>query len=329
MIPFSAADVNKELAYRSHSGTSMVPEKRAEQAVQDYLNHMDAVVAEFEAWATDGNRAEMIADLEQYRTGYITRLHALWHAHSRVMSTMITGPANFPTRTNRKRSDTADRRREELLEWSGKILARLRRKYDPLRIARAPISSSDSDAIAKLQAKIDKAQALQDLMKAANKIIRKKNLTDEQKVARLVTELDIKETTAHKILEPDFANRVGFPSYELTNNNANIRRMENRIAQLQAETQSRESTPNEYEIGGVLVVENADLNRLQICFEDKPPVEIRTRLKAHGFRWSPRNMAWQRLLNNAAREAARVILTPAPVVEQATLPLGKLVAGSA
>ena len=121
MIKFSPTDVDADLAYRSHSGTSMVPEERAEQAVKSYLDHMQFVADEFAQWATDDNRETMTTDLEQYRVGYVKRLHAYWSSHSRVMSTMITGPANFPTRTNRKRGDTADRRRDEWLDWDKKL----------------------------------------------------------------------------------------------------------------------------------------------------------------------------------------------------------------
>lgn len=308
MINFNPTDVDAKLAYRSHSGTSMVPEQRGEQAVQRYLDHMQAIAAEFEQWATDDNREAMTADLEQYRAGYVKRLHAYWSAHSRVMSTMITGPANFPTRANRKRGDTADKRCNELLAWDKKVLARLRRRYDPVQIARAPISSSDSEAVAKLRAKLEKAQALQELMKAANRICRSKKLSDKEKVEQLAAIDGITAESARKLLEPDYMGKIGFPSYELTNNGANIRRLRKRIEQLQAESERRACSPDEYEVGGVRVVENTDLNRLQICFDGKPPREVRTRLKARGFHWAPSQVAWQRLLNEAARQAAREIL---------------------
>jgi len=310
MIDFKPTDVDKELAYRSHSGTSMVPEQRAEQAVESYLDHMATVAAEFEQWATDANRDEMAADLEQYRVGYVQRLHAYWQSHSRVMSTMITGPANFPTRSNLKRRDSADKRCSEWLDWDKKVLARLRRKYDPVQIARAPIGSGDPEAVQKLRVKLERAQEMQAAMKAANKVCRSKKLTDEEKVAQLAAMDGITAESACQLLEPDYMHKIGFPSYALTNGSTRIRQIEKRIEQLQAEAQHRESAPDEYEIGGVRVVENADIDRLQICFESKAAaLPYKARLNAHGFHWSPRNVAWQRLLNDAARQAAREILT--------------------
>lgn len=47
-------------------------------------------------------------------------------------------------------------------------------------------------------------------------------------------------------------------------------------------------------------VKNNDLMRLQLLFDGKPSEEIRTILKSNGFRWSPNQKAWQRLLNDNA-----------------------------
>ena len=306
MIQMSPTDVDRDLAYRSHCGTSQVPEERADQAVTSYVTHMREVADEFAQWVTDTNRAEMIADLEQYRTQYVQRLHAFWQAHSRVVSTLVTGPANFPTERNRKRSDTADRRRDEWLAWSKRALERLRRKYDPARIARAPIRIGEGDAIERLQEKLARLQVLQELMKASNKVCRSK-ATDEEKVNQLA-DLGITKDVAHQLLTPDFAGRIGFAPYELTNNNANIRRIRQRIEAAEVEEARRESTPSEYYIGDVLVEEDVLENRLRIHFDGKPSAQTRTSLKICGFRWSPRNVAWQRQLTEAARRAARELL---------------------
>ena len=51
------------------------------------------------------------------------------------------------------------------------------------------------------------------------------------------------------------------------------------------------------------VVENSELMRLQLVFDGKPSDEVRAALKKHGFRWSPKNGAWQRQLTGNARFA--------------------------
>lgn len=65
-------------------------------------------------------------------------------------------------------------------------------------------------------------------MKAGNKIVKSKKLTIEQKIEQL-------KAAGHSalILQPDFCGRVGYADYELTNNNANIRRMKQRLEQLE------------------------------------------------------------------------------------------------
>ncbi len=170
-------------------------------------------------------------------------------------------------------------------------------------MTKTPISADDSDAIEKLQAKIDQAEELQALMKRANTIIRKKRLTDDEKVLAL-GELGITESRARDLLIPDMG-KPGFPSWRLTNNNANIRRMKKRIEQLEKE-RSREPV-DDYMIGDVAVSENTDLNHLQLFFPSKPSDEMRKELKANGFHWALSEEAWQRQLNNNARYAIRIV----------------------
>lgn len=168
------------------------------------------------------------------------------------------------------------------------------------------ISSDDPEATQKLKAKIAQAEKLQETMKEANQIIRKK-ITDEEKVKLLVDRFDwMDEPKAWKLLRPDFCNRVGFAGYQLTNNNTNIRRMKQRLTELESRI-GQETKEKEHE--GFRVVENVEENRIQIIFPGKPEEEIRRTLKYHGFRWSPYNMAWQRHLNNAGRFATEQVVS--------------------
>lgn len=320
MINYSPNDINREFARSAYYGTSFSPEKRGDDTISGYINEMQTTEKEFSQWLTPENEAAMTADLEAYRLGYLKRLNAYLSSHSRLMSTMIAGPSNFPVDRQRKRGDVADKRRDEWLKWNEQTLNRLRKTYNP-RLASRVIYSDDAEAIAKLQAKIDEAEQLQATMKAANAIIRKK-LSDEEKVAELSKLEGITEKTARKLLEPGFGGK-GFPSYMLTNNNANKRRMEERIKALEAEAAKRElarglaeETDNEPGVteyrDGIKVYENTDIDRLQILFPGKPNDGVRATLKSRGFNWSGREKAWQRLLNDNARMAAKSILDKLP-----------------
>lgn len=307
LINYSENDINRQFARNAYYGTSFSPEKRGDDTITGYLEEMAEMERRFTQWVTEENQAEMVADLEIYRVGYLKGLNALLGAQSRLMSTNITGASNFPVRQQEKRWATADKRRAEFLEWNKKALGRLERKYNP-KLASQVISADDDNAIGKLQAKIAQAEQLQETMKKANAIIRK-GLPDAETVAAL-EELGISNTNAWKLLQPDYMGRSGFQGFYLTNNNANIRRMKERIAELEREEERRKATQDsqEKEVNGVRVVENTDINRIQLKFPGKPEVGIRNQLKASGFRWSPTERAWQRQLNDNGRWAVEKIL---------------------
>lgn len=128
-------------------------------------------------------------------------------------------------------------------------------------------------------------------MKAANKIIRDRKLRDEEKIARLGTECGIPADGARKLLQPDFAGRIGFANYELTNNAANIRRMQARAASLAKES-ARPSVVVAFP--GGRMEDNAEDCRVRIYHDEKPAADVIQKLKANGFYWSPSNKAWQR-----------------------------------
>lgn len=296
-----ASDIHARGAY---NGTSWSPEEREASDVANYLRHMADVRAEFAAWQTDANAEQLAADLEDYRSRYAAKLNAYLAAHSRVMSQFITGAGGWTgsmVRANDKRNDTVDRRRQELLAYAEQQLARLRRIYDPRVRARAAISSDDPDAVERLQAKIERAERLQETMREANKIVRRK-ISAEEKVAYLLELEGISEQTARTLLQPDYMGRSGFADYQLTNNGANIRRMQARVAELQARAAH---TPTEREAAGLRYVEDGASNRVQLFFADKPDAAVRDELKANGFHWTPSIGAWQRQLNANGQAAAQ------------------------
>lgn len=307
IMTYQETDLNRTLAYDAHRGLSHTPEVRADQEVAGYMGEMEAVCDTFGAFATPENEAQLKADLERYRLGYLKHLNARLGAMSRVYSASISGPANFPARQMENRYATLDRRMAELLEFRVKALARLRRDYDPAVIARRPISADEPDAIEQLQAEIDRAEKDQATMKAVNRIVISKKLDDQAKVEKIKA-LNVSDELLN------YMRRAGegkFPSYRLANNNANIKRMKARIATLQAEAARPEAPDHQAAIDGipVTIIENRDENRLQLVFKGKPPPEIRTLLKRQAFKWSRSQEAWQRKLTANARHAVDTIIS--------------------
>lgn len=306
MIEFCETDIDLQLAIRAHEGTSFIPEKRGATYVAEYMHHMQAMIDSYAPFATDENREQLAADLARYKAKYLKLLTAYLHSHSAVMSTMITGPANFPTARNRKRSDWADNHRNRWLDYRGKAIARLSQRYDPKEIARAArvVRSDDPQAIEKLQDKLAKMEAQHDMMKDTNKVLRGKG-SDADKRLDLIA-LGWREGNLEKLFVPAWNGRVGFEPFHLSNSSAEMRRTRARIAELEREAE-REPVTNDNYLPDVRLEENQDDMRLRLFFDGKPPAAARDILKSNGFKWAPSAGAWQRLLNNNARYAAKTI----------------------
>lgn len=159
------------------------------------------------------------------------------------------------------------------------------------------ISSDDPDALEKLKAKLADLENIQMRMKRINAYYRKHNtclglefLTDEE---------------ARKLDSSVERSTAPFAPFMLQNNNANIRRVRERIAALQA---ARDTTPEGWEFCGGRVEMDTNINRVQILFEEIPPKEFRQYMHNEmRFNWSPSNEAWQRQLNRNGVAAARKV----------------------
>jgi hypothetical protein len=301
MIDYKETDLNYSVALNAHRGTSFTPNIRAKQEIEQYMAEMQNVSERFEVFATPENKEELKAALENYRQGYLKHLNIKLQAQSNVLSAMITGPSNFPTRRNKKKNDILDRRIQEFLEWREKALNRLNKNFNPVAIARQPIRSDEVDAIEQLEKKIAQLEENQRIMKEVNKIVRNKKL-DQQSKVEAIKELNVSDELLN------YMRRSGegkFPSFRLTNNNANIRRLKGRLIVLQAEAEREEVEDKETTILGeaVTIVENKADVRLQLFFNGKPPHRVIDLLKRNAFKWSRKNSAWQRLLNANSRRA--------------------------
>lgn len=114
------------------------------------------------------------------------------------------------------------------------------------------------------------------------------------------------------VASPAFA-QTPYPSYELSSLREKIKRARARLEELDRLEAARSDAAKDdtvFSLDGCTgrLVENPDLCRLQILFDVIPGPDLRARLKAAGFRWSPKNSAWQRQLTpNAIREARRIL----------------------
>jgi hypothetical protein len=159
------------------------------------------------------------------------------------------------------------------------------------------IFSDDPAAVEKLEDKLARLEKRQELMKAANKLIKK---NDRAGLALL----GFSDERIEDLFKPDYMGRVGFPSYAITNNGANIRQVKERIKTVAAR-QAMDTT--EEVINGVTIEVNPGENRIRMYFKGKPPENIRSGLKHGGFRWTPSMGAWQGYCNQWILDRARNI----------------------
>ena len=209
---------------------------------------------------------------------------------ARVPSILISGGGNFPVAKKHKQNAARDRNYGEYAEIS-KLLDKIR------SVGMGGISADDPQAVSKLEKKLEKLEASQELMKAVNAYYRKHGTLDG---CPHLTERGIENLKADMASGWHYEKKP-FQSWQLSNNNAEIRRLKGRIEEL---TRHKEAAYVGWEFDGGTVEINREANRLQIFFEGKPDAAVRDELKSNGFRWSPKAEAWQRQLNDTTIRVA-------------------------
>jgi hypothetical protein len=200
-----------------------------------------------------------------------------------------------------RRGAVADGRARTLDEWRKTALDTMR---TALRPDMRPIMAGDLDAGDRLRAKIAESETMRDRMKARNAIIRA-GKGDYDATMRALVAAGCSPTVAAELLVPNYRNDVGYESWQLSNLGANIRRMKERLAQVEA---AKAAPVTETEGASARVEEDPPANRVRIFFPSKPDAETRATLKRNGFRWSPTAGAWQAYLNARTVQVAQAYL---------------------
>ena len=190
-----------------------------------------------------------------------------------------------------KQNAASDRNYQEFQEIQ-KMLNRIR----SIGNGKGIIKSGDADAVERLEKKLCGLKELQEKMKAANAYYRKNKTLDG---CPSLSQEQIENLKVQMQKDWHYENKP-FATYQLSNNNAEIHRVEGRLKKLRAaKTEGNTESENKY----FRTVENTEIMRLQLFFDGKPEPEVRDVLKKNGFRWSPKNSCWQRQLTDNARYA--------------------------
>lgn len=173
----------RELARRSGQHISFDPDRWGENT----LDSMEKGLQEFLEQLPEEVRPD-------YEDRYIEKYKEWLYAMSRCFSQAITGAGGWKSATFRRHEKTnaAEKAALERLEnWCEKVIKRCNRQERLTGWAE----------VERLQDKIDTLTALQERMKAANKIIRSKKLAEVEKVDELVA-IGFTEENAMKLMEP-------------------------------------------------------------------------------------------------------------------------------
>ena len=284
--------INEGAARRANDMNSFYDYKPG-SATAEYRQMVDRAVeiGEHQKKRVDPMYHEKIDSLvDTYARKLAENMNSSFSIEARVPSILIAGGSNFPVRKKEKQNAARDRNMEDWNEIQG-LLDKIR------STGMGGISADDPQAITKLEAKLEKLQSAQETMKAVNAYYRKHKTLDgcPNLSAERIEAMKAEMSSQWHIQDKPY------PSWALSNNNAEIRRIKGRIAEL---TKKQETAYAGWEFDGGTVEMNREDNRLQIFFEEKPDEKTRETLKENGFRWSPKAGAWQRQLNDNAIYAA-------------------------
>ena len=274
----------KEMAVNACRLISMDPERMGNHICIACSEELD----EFLSRIPEELRAE-------YEAKYLQKWREWLAALSRCYSVLVVGPARFNNRRHEKMNDYERAARQRLQDWCDKVVKRINRQE----------RLTGWQEVERLQNKLDTLTELHEKMKAANKIVRSKKLSEEEQIDELVA-LGFNEQQAIEILKPtERWQSVGFPTYQLQNNLAKIKDTQAAIERhkAMAEAEDKEIKFN----GGRVVVCNSD-ERMRFYFDEIPSVEVRNLMKRNAFKWSPKNGAWQRQLTaNCKFDTKRIL----------------------
>ncbi len=269
-------------AIHAHYWNSFSPEKRGKSIISDYSEELQEDINFLMENKIDSET------IEGYANRYKKFFSAYLSAKGRTANPMVTGPANFPVNRNQKALRSEDNHYKIWREWREKAKKSILRKSLP--------ETTYISEIDRLKKDVESMKTNHEKMKAGNKEIAKAIKENRDISQLLIQDFGV---APHMV---EWTMRWGFG---LTNNLANIRNKEQRIKELERKELERnkageEQSANEYNIEGGKILLNFEEDRLQVLYDNKPEQDTITSLKKHGFKWSPKNTAWQRQLTNNA-----------------------------
>lgn len=278
----------QKAAERSYGWSSFEPERAGRVMIGSYQSCLDSDLAELPAESHDYY-------IEKFRQ----KVADLIAKNSRIASWAVTGPAKFNNRRNEKANNAYYNAVNAFEEWRKKFIAGAKRREENAKPAEQKMAeqweavkreimetAASLKAIDEQHAPYTRSLFVSGLWGKMERIANKGNVEIIRKATDLIAELN------EKMTKPIFTKRHLFWTL--------IDKAQAKCAKIE-EISNSESATLSFE--GYDIVRNFAEDRLQIIFADVPDSDMRNNLKHNGFRWSPRNKAWQRQLTTNAEYA--------------------------
>lgn len=242
---------------------------------------------------------------EDYTNTYKRKFAELLGSLSRCASTMVTGSANFNHQRNEKANNAYQNKYDEFHGWRNRFLEAMQRMKEAAR----PEEEKQEEVWQRLKRDIvgsaktiheidtgkargyDRALFVSSILNKVSTYANHGNVEIVQKAVDFITE---------------YNSSLKKPIITARNKFFQLPEIAQRMKEKLQVVKEQESKEMKFEDG--TLVWNYEEDRLQILFDDIPEESKRKELKSSGFRWSPRNKAWQRQLTDNAVYAAKRIL---------------------
>ena len=302
--------IPQELARIAKYNVSFEPDKRGEQERNRFA---DAMVEMQDLIFANPNRTddEKISFTAKVAEKACDLKKKCLNAESRCASWAVTGRGNFPVARNEKRTKWYDNHMARYFEYLDKMKKAI--KKDSIPEDQKPVIIGQDGATEKIKKQYETHEKFHDLAKKFN---RSKKADDRRDLLKQICELGgsyTRETVGDfnrgfwsaedydKIPDENIVHSKFF----MTNSNAKLKRLKQKLEKSQF-NDDNENTEEVYK--GYKIEKDFNDNRIRIYTDGKPCDAMRTKLKQNGFRYSPRNEAWQRQITRNAIIAVRQVI---------------------
>lgn len=284
-ISFKKYTINEDLAKVANDINSFRDYKKGSwtndylSSINSFTNKVKDLMEHYKDKIDDDKIEQVKKIVDRYSKNYAEAINKFNRIEAYYPSVMISGAGNFNTRKKNKQNDM----RDNFFKNEGRIFREDGDEYYIKKIENLlnpkAIKASDNDVVDKIKEKIEKLRKDHDLVLDVAKHYKKYGNYD-----------NYKDLTGEA--KKYFRDNTGYLKYHAQRDLQEIRRLEGRLKELE-KTKNLDS--NKFtKAEGVKVVNDLEDMRIRLIFDDKPDDKTRELLKSSGFKWSPKNNAWQR-----------------------------------